>query len=758
MPRETPAQERYYQTYTKPLLEAQKVVAPTIPPTTYTIPAETYIPEGSMKLTPEQFAQQYGAETPQLPQGSLITKVTQKQEAYEIKYVPPTKITIPAKTEPDIIGGGRWGAERSYAREFLAPTLISIKTAKVPRLSETLRAGSFEQQLATGLEAGLERGFISPIVLFPYPTPAPKHYEVGAAFKSPEAFLGRALGEGISLGIGLYAVGGYYQYGLEKVWGGAKTLGRGVGAFAREVAPETTAKIGQFGVSKVQAIEELIVEPIRFHGQWVKYAVTEGELLEPIRYYGMYGREMGYEVSSKIPIVGKYGERLFGKRVTELTGIKESEVTRISGMEFFQKGEIKLITKERYISPAEYAGLEADWMATKPVKILVAGQEYQVGRVGEELFKTKAIKEFEPYAPDILKVLEAKGKKATWEVYARLPSEPLEQGITLTTRDITGIQIVGKVRKGYEFLYEDLAKRVLGSEPTLPWYEAIKTAPKTAIEAQAKYATPQWMMPLTKQEVASNQILREVGMALPTEKVFPSAWFAKSTVMGTQLGQQVSMVTPQIMKPILPTVTKSLGKQILVQIPKVVAPTLIRGIPSIVKLKPPKAETRFFGELPSPFAYRGKPYPRIMKEDLWTKVTQIPTPKLVEPKRKEKEMAFPRIFQPTQPRKREREAQMSIPTYKQAQPQMPRFATTTITSQITKQTTKLTTVFDVPYSYRMEQQYRFLFSFLRGGLGGDIGGARLWGGKWFYRKHPILTPQKVFERYSYMPKGGRLKL
>lgn len=166
--RATLRQEYYWRRSREP--ETTKPAAKTQP--AYTIPAEAYVPPETKKTwTPAQFEQEYGVK-PDIPKGSIITKVEETKEGYRIHYVTPTKVTFKQREHK-----GRW-SELSLA-PYIAPTLISIKKAKLRRLSETLPEGSFERGFIASSESFAE-------TFFPYPTPRPRHHELGyIIFEAP---------------------------------------------------------------------------------------------------------------------------------------------------------------------------------------------------------------------------------------------------------------------------------------------------------------------------------------------------------------------------------------------------------------------------------------------------------------------------------------------------------------------------------------------------------------------------------------------
>lgn len=261
---------------------------PTTKPTTYTIPAEAYVPKGIKTWTAEQFEKIHGVEVTGLPKGSLIIGYTKREEpvtrpfyreellekeygvditvpagmgiisyketkeglrlefypktitAFELQYVTPTKVTYPAKPS-----GPRTGRARDIGvSEFgslIAPTLISIKTAKAPRLSETLPRGSFEAGVVSAGESLAE-------TFLPYPTPQPGYMDIFQLHKQPPAFIaGRVVGEAaqaVALGWVFQAP---LQYGTEKVgkglaWVGKKTGVTEVYKFSRLAKAVSTVK------------------------------------------------------------------------------------------------------------------------------------------------------------------------------------------------------------------------------------------------------------------------------------------------------------------------------------------------------------------------------------------------------------------------------------------------------------------------------------------------------------------------------------
>lgn len=206
-------------------------------PLEYTIAAKAFVEKGTKTWRKEEFEKEFGVEIAGLPVGALITGYTeQPYGTYEISYVSPTKVTFPTKDYAGLTVGAakRLVMEERELASFIAPLLIKAKEEKWPRLSETLAVGSIERGAVSAVESSIE-------LVFPYPTPTPKHHGLGyLVFEAPiPEKAGYIAGElAVSLVVG-YALSGPITWGTEQL---AK-----VGGKIAEHVPEGVKEWAKFG-------------------------------------------------------------------------------------------------------------------------------------------------------------------------------------------------------------------------------------------------------------------------------------------------------------------------------------------------------------------------------------------------------------------------------------------------------------------------------------------------------------------------------
>lgn len=229
---------------------------------------------------------------------------TRKGIVYYVKEEPPPRMpTFPLEErprKPTYLEFRR--AEYKEMPSMFAPTLWSIKMAKLPRWSETLAPGTFERGFIASGEALAE-------TFLPYPTPRPKYHELGyLVFEAPiPEKLGYLTGEALQA----VAIG--------KILTGPITVtSEAIAKVGGKIVPETVKRAVKFGrVPKAFYRAKLAVKAklptwrgtrveqwLYEHSKWYakRVPITRGEvaiprLVEPVGLKQLQASQLAWELT-----------------------------------------------------------------------------------------------------------------------------------------------------------------------------------------------------------------------------------------------------------------------------------------------------------------------------------------------------------------------------------------------------------------------------------------------------------------------------